>query len=166
MARYQVRSVLRSSRSLFSTLEKSIGKPLIGKYQVVPEELFRIGPRAIKLREWEEGKYIYDYKLGKDGMILPATGDSFIGPNGMSLRPFGINFLDVLSKYKSTSMVTILPKGLSIPNELILLHEFGDHFSLQTAVPAKAREMNSCMSKFIATLESVPKAEFLSKRKD
>jgi len=67
---------------------------IIGRFQVTPTTLFRIGTsKKINLREYEaqklKGKYVYDYTLKENGLILPAEGDEFIGPNGMSLRPVG-----------------------------------------------------------------------------
>ena len=71
-------------------------RKIIGRFQVTPLVLFRIGTtKQVYLREYQDqkskGKYSYDFTLRENGLILPATGDEYIGPNGMSLRPNGNN---------------------------------------------------------------------------
>ena len=71
-----------------------LGSKIIGKYRTSPSNLFRIGTsKKVLLREYfdqkSKGKFSYDYTLKENGLILPAEGEEFIGPNGMSLRPVG-----------------------------------------------------------------------------
>ena len=93
----------------------------------------------VRLREWakqkELGRASYDLKVHADGLVHPMTGDKFVRPNGMSLRPAGSLVLaEVLANFRG-DCVTIIPAETRLPPELVLLHEHSDHYSLQTAEP-------------------------------
>ena len=67
---------------------------IIGRYRRTPSDLFRIGSsKTVALREYYDqkakGLFSYDYTSRENGLILPAEGEDFMGPNGMSLRPVG-----------------------------------------------------------------------------
>lgn len=51
----------------------------------------------------------------------------------MSWRPPGIHMADILGNWKGPAILYVMPVGLVIPKELILIHEVNDHYSLQTA---------------------------------
>ena len=59
------------------------------RHQIVPLTLFRIGNKKPKLRDYEiqiaKGSRSYDLKLDENGLVLPAVGDKFIGPNGIKI---------------------------------------------------------------------------------
>ena len=67
---------------------------------------------------------------------------------------------DVVANYKGKFTVVRIPKDTPIPNELVLLYEHGDHYSLQTAVPCKASELNARLSAFLEPCEKLTVAEF------
>jgi hypothetical protein len=50
----------------------------------------------------------------------------------MSVRPRGPNMWEILDNCRGICNVWIIPKGTPLPNELVLMHERGDHFSVQT----------------------------------
>ena len=59
-------------------------RPLLGRYNHVPVELARVQSGTnVRLRDYEQQKalkrFSYDLKLSPDGLVLPATGDNFIG---------------------------------------------------------------------------------------
>jgi hypothetical protein len=80
-------------------------RPLTKYYKTVPLQLFRIGgtSKKVQLRNFEvqkaKGSASYDYVPNPEGKIHPA-GDYFTAPNGMSLRPEGINMTDILAQYR------------------------------------------------------------------
>jgi len=55
-------------------------------------------------------------------------------PNGLSIRPLGLPLADILSTFNA-KFVYELPKGLEIPKNFVVILEYGDHHSFQTAEP-------------------------------
>jgi hypothetical protein len=58
-------------------------------------------------------------------------GDKFIRPNGLSCRPLGLNFIEILENYEDKIIIE-LPKGLVLPDDFVMILERSDHHSLQT----------------------------------
>lgn len=146
-------------------------KKIIGRYtNSVPLTLFRIcgKSRNIVLREYAvqraKGSRSYDLTLGEDGLVHPAPLDGmFIGPNGASLRPAGINMWDILSSREGITNVLEIPEGVKIPEELVLLHEHGDHYSLQCTKPMKRNALEGIMNEFIADFPFYSSEEYFNK---
>ena len=86
-----------------------------------------------------------------------------IGPNGLSLRPMGINLWDIVSNYNGKITVVRIPKNTPIPEELVLLHEHSDHYSMQTAIPCSPSELNKRLAEFLAPFEKLTVPEFTKK---
>ena len=102
-----------------------------------PVTLFRCQPRAeVELREFQRQQMrnipIYDFHL-KDGFVHPMPGEYFIQPNGISIRPLGKNLKIFFNRFRG-GFIYMIKKGTPIPEQLVLLHEFRDHHSLQTSV--------------------------------
>lgn len=143
---------------------------IIARYDEIPLTLFRIcgKSRNIVLREYEvqiaKGSTSFDVTLADDGLIHPAPLDNvFIGPNGASLRPAGINMWDILSMRSGPTNILEVPAGLKLPKELVLLHEHGDHYSLQCTSPMKRKEVEAIMNQFIKDFPFYPKIEYFKK---
>lgn len=121
---------------------------------------------SVRLREYTKqmkmGRASFDFKLHEDGKIHPATGDSFIGPNGMSLRPPGLVFQEVLGGFKADVKIFKIPKGTSLPKTLVLLHEHSDHYSLQTTEVVTETELNKRLSEFLRGMPMLTKKEYLT----
>lgn len=122
----------------FATAPRA-ARPLLGRYNKTPMVLYRVqnGEKVI-LREHSEQMKLkrtsFDLKLGADGLVHPATGPNFIGPNGASLRPAGFVFGEIVANFRGPRMCIIeIPSGIVLPKELVLLHEHSDHYSLQTS---------------------------------
>ena len=76
----------------------------------------------------------------------------------------GINLWDILSSYAAPNIyVFVVPQGVHIPHDLILLHERGDHFSLQTSIPCSPQNLNSRLSDFMSDKIVLTKEEFFSR---
>ena len=124
------------------------------RYTKLPIELFRV-QRGVKvaLREYErqiaKKSRSFDFKLQPDGLIHPETGDQFRTPNGMSLRPGGPVFGEILSMFAKTYKVIRLPPGLELPDKLVLIHEHSDHYSVQTTEPCSEQELNNRMTEWL-----------------
>jgi len=125
---------------------------LLGRFTVLPRELFRVqAGMMVSLRDREKqtslGRFSYDLEL-RGGKVLPAVGTNFNGPNGMSLRPPTKFFFEIAAGFEDPVIFKIA-KGTSLPDTLTLLHEHSDHYSLQTAVPCSLSELNARMSSFL-----------------
>ncbi|KAI0709003.1 hypothetical protein C8Q76DRAFT_741854 [Earliella scabrosa] len=131
-------------------------RPLLGRYNHVPVELARVQSGTnVRLRDYEQQKalkrFSYDLKLSPDGLVLPATGDNFIGPNGCSLRPpLSPTFQEVVRNFRGANIITyILKEGTPLPDTLTILHEHSDHYSLQCTTPMTLDALNAELTKFI-----------------
>lgn len=113
--------------------------------------------------ELDKGNSSYDYVQSPDGLIYPSKEDFYKAPNGLSLFPYCVFIIDILENRPKNTVVTILPKGLKIPDSLVLIHEFGDHFSLQTTSPITPAALNTTMSNFLSPLEVISKAEYFKR---
>ena len=110
---------------------------IIARYHTLQEHIYRVqnSPR-VAARVWSQGARVWDVTLAADGLVHPAPFDNrFIGPNGLSMRPMGMRLIDhvnLLTKPGRFPYIMCIEKGTKLPPELTLLHERGDHFSLQT----------------------------------
>ena len=74
-----------------------------------------------------------------------------------------LKFRDILTNYKAGTIVVMIPEGTVIPQDLILIHEHGDHYSLQTSVPILPSELNSKLTRFLKPFESFPKEDYFER---
>ncbi|CAD6586564.1 MAG: hypothetical protein CYPHOPRED_003607 [Cyphobasidiales sp. Tagirdzhanova-0007] len=146
---------------------KLLGRPLLGRYTVLPVELFRINSsEQIRLRDYAEqskrGRTSYDLRLGSDGLVHPSDGENYICPNGASVRPEGSFLQELITGFMGRNTVIYrLPQGLELPPDLICLHEFSDHHSLQCSKPMTLKDLNAKLTKLcIEHGEKLSKTEF------
>ena len=143
---------------------------MVTRFVQLPRTLYRIQPKLqVSLRSFEaqqaKKRTSYDLKL-HDGLVLPAQGDTFIGPNGMSLRPMGPKMVEILKGFKGNPRVYALLEGMTLPEGLIVLHEHSDHYSMQTTKPITLDELNEKMTQLLSTVTSVTRDEFLAQLED
>ncbi|KAF7363474.1 hypothetical protein MSAN_01003200 [Mycena sanguinolenta] len=145
-------------------------KPLLGRYDYLPEELFRINTsKNVVLRAYEEqmklGRTSYDLHLHEDGLVHPKPGPMFEGPNGMSLRPDGPFLQELIRGFKGRNTIIYrLPQGIKLPPDLVLLHEHTDHHSMQCTVPMTLATLNEKLSAFCWEHgEELTKMEFVER---
>jgi len=76
----------------------------------------------------------------------------------------GINLIDVLTNYAGNKVcVSVLPQGVQLPPDLIILHEEADHYSLQTTLPCTPKDLNTRLTNFMADKEFIPREEFFAR---
>lgn len=73
----------RMARASMVTMPTFKPRPLLGRYSVLPVELFRVGPTdKVVLRDYHtqqnRGLTSFDCVLGGDGLVHPSEGDRFI----------------------------------------------------------------------------------------
>ena len=133
-------------------------------FNVFPKTLYRLqNSKKINLRAWTpeiaEALKSYDFITHPDGLIHPISGDFFSKPNGMSLRPIGVSLMNIAKSY-DFKWVYVLKEGISIPNNLVLVHEYNDHYSLQTTEPCSITDFNDRLNEFIKDQPALSSDEF------
>lgn len=143
---------------------------LLGKYKTFPINLYRLQQKKeVILREIDSqikiGSKSFDFRLKEDGLIHPNETEFFFSPNGMSLRPLGPSLQNIAMTYKFKYAYEI-PINTPIPENLILLHEYKDHYSLQTAIKCTHEELNDRLTNFLKKQTLMSKENFLKKLLD
>lgn len=155
-----------------SSKMKSFAGNQMKSYLQLPKTLFRIQhSKTVKLRSHEEqvrlGRTSFDLKL-ENGLVLPRQPNStFLGPNGMSLRPAGPKMFDILNTFQGKNVLVFrLHEGLVLPEGLIVHHEHTDHYSLQTTVPIGLDDFHKKLNDFFSTLDCQTKEQFFDEIND
>ena len=136
------------------------------RFNIVPTNLYRLqNAKETKLRVWTpeiaEAVKSYDFITHSDGLIHPISGDFFTKPNGMSLRPIGVSLANISKSYGANAKwIYVLKQAISIPKKLILLHEYKDHYSLQTSELCTIAELNDRLNEFIKDQPTMSFEEF------
>ncbi|KAL1974700.1 hypothetical protein VTN31DRAFT_4904 [Thermomyces dupontii] len=108
----------------------------IQSFEKVPKELFRLitGP-SIRIRAKPgplrpQGSFDL---LTYDGKVQPKAlnPETYQSPNGASMRPNSKGQQRIVKDFKGDVSVYAIPEGVELPEDLILVHEFGDHYALQ-----------------------------------
>ena len=147
-------------------------KQLVKRFQKIPITLYRIQPRLpVSLRDYDtqmaKGRTSYDLKLNKDdGLVHPAHGDEWIGPNGMSLRPGNDTMLNIIKNWKGDTQVYRLQEGTRLPDELVILHERDDHYSFQTTEPVTLEDLNVRLTDYLEQCPKQTKEQFIEQMED
>ncbi|KND92483.1 hypothetical protein TOPH_02733 [Tolypocladium ophioglossoides CBS 100239] len=125
---------------------------LIATFRSFPKELFRVnnGPQ-IRIRPWSPKRHVYDI-LVKNGRVQPKALDpsTYRAPNGASMRPNSTYQQHLVSELFQGSDVLVyaVPKGTRLPDNLILVHERTDHYSLQPAQDMTLDALNDKATSF------------------
>ena len=102
----------------------------------------------------------------QDGLVLPAEGDKYIGPNGASLRPSGENMVNILKNWNGEPTIFRLNEGMQLPDGLVVIHERSDHYSMQTTVPIELEELNAKITEILEEAPRQTKQQFLEQYYD
>ncbi|POR34327.1 Uncharacterized protein TPAR_05471, partial [Tolypocladium paradoxum] len=151
---------------------------LIATFRSFPKELFRVnnGPH-VSIRPWSPKRRIYDI-LVKNGRVQPKSLDpsTYRAPNGASMRPNSPYQQHLASElfHGSDVLVYAVPKGMwpshsdavngageamseeidrslqgtRLPDDLLLVHERTDHYSLQPARDMTLDDLNDKATSF------------------
>ncbi|KAK5995918.1 hypothetical protein PT974_04337 [Cladobotryum mycophilum] len=125
---------------------------LVAVFRHIPKQLFRVnnGPR-IGLRPWAPGLRSYDVVL-EDGRVQPRalSPSTYKSPNGVSMRSNSPHQRLLISRlYKAQNLVIYaIPAGTRLPDDLLLVHERADHYSLQPARDMGLKELNNQVTNF------------------
>lgn len=142
----------------------------VQRYFQLPRTLYRVCAKLpITLRDYDSQLKLkrtsYDLKL-VNGLYLPAEGDEFVGPNGLSLRPSTTKMHEVLREFRGQPRIFCLHEGFVLPEGFVVLHEHSDHYSLQTTKPIALPEYVEAVNKFIQSFPSQTREEFFEELND
>ena len=84
-----------------------------------------------------------------DGFVHALKGGVFDGPNGASFRPNTLEEFYLVSNRPQKSFLCEVTAGTAVPPGCILVHEFGDHFSLQPASTMTVESFNLVITEFL-----------------
>lgn len=132
-------------------------RKFIQSFTKVPKDLFRLnnGP-AIRLRAQPgpvRPKRSFDL-LTMAGKVQPKAldPDTYEWPNGASMRPNSSMQQELVENFRGSNIcVYSIPAETELPNDLILVHEFGDHYSLQARQEMTVEELNTKITEFLAS---------------
>ncbi|KAI2026587.1 hypothetical protein LOZ12_006611 [Ophidiomyces ophidiicola] len=133
----------------------------IQAFATVPRELFRLnnGP-AVRLRARPgptRPQGVFDL-LTHNGMDDGAAQGIVAGdipaiataPNGASLRPNTPRQRELVEDaWGDAACVYAIPAGTRLPGDLILVHEFRTHYSLQAKRKMTVEELNDTITRFL-----------------
>ncbi|KAM5467027.1 hypothetical protein MauCBS54593_005647 [Microsporum audouinii] len=141
----------------------------IKAYSVMPKELFRINNGlVVRLRAHPGPRRPYGLfdLLTHGGMVKPKALDpaTYEPPNGASMRPNTPKMQRVVGTLRgSSTYIYTVPAGIRIPEDLILVHEFKDHYSLQAREEMTVDDLNSKITRFLeGSGRCLTKEEWLS----
>ncbi|KAK2760228.1 hypothetical protein FQN54_002295 [Arachnomyces sp. PD_36] len=127
----------------------------IQAFNSTPKEIFRINSgRLIRLRAHPgpvKPQGVFDL-LTRDGKVHPSilNAQDYDFPNGASMRPNSRRQQHLVRKLDSSSgCVYAVPRGVPIPRDLVLVHEFRDHYSMQAAKEMTVDELNHKITTFL-----------------
>lgn len=143
----------------------------VTRFTTLPQTLYRVQAKLpTKLRDYDTQMALkrtsYDLKLRDGHMVMPSEGETFTGPNGMSLRPDGDNMRRILAGFKGSPTVFTLPVGLQLPPTLVVLHEHTDHWSMQARVPMPFADFNHELTKLLEAAPKQTREEFIAAADD
>ncbi|KAH7327742.1 hypothetical protein B0I35DRAFT_415630 [Stachybotrys elegans] len=126
---------------------------LIAVFRQTPKELFRVNNGwQVSLRAWSPSRRVYDI-VPENGLVKPKALDlaSYKAPNGASMRPNSLYQQSLVSwRHRGNDvMVYAVPKGTDLPEDLLLVHERSDHYSLQPAIPMTLEALNTTITRFL-----------------
>ncbi|PMD61573.1 uncharacterized protein K444DRAFT_587759 [Hyaloscypha bicolor E] len=130
----------------------------IASFKVTPLEIFRVnkGP-SIFLREWAafppQRFTIFDLHT-YEGKVLPKALNkaTYQLPNGASMRPNGRYQQALVRRLAGRDWIVYsIPKDTPLPEELILVHEHTDHYSMQPAIEMSLEDLNQQVTQFLQT---------------
>ncbi|GBF66430.1 hypothetical protein TMEN_9150 [Trichophyton mentagrophytes] len=127
----------------------------IKSYSVIPKELFRINNgRVVRLRAYPGPRRppgLFDL-LTYNGMVQPKALNpaTYQPPNGASMRPNTPKMQQTAAGLRGSSVcIYTVDAGIRIPDDLILVHEFKDHYSLQARNAMTIEDLNAKITRFL-----------------
>ncbi|RDL37083.1 uncharacterized protein BP5553_04516 [Venustampulla echinocandica] len=130
---------------------------MINTFRTIPKALFRLSyGREINLRPWSlQRQTSFDVRPDSQGLVRPKALTQR-PPNGASMRPNTTIQQNLLKRMKGQNVVVYsVAEGVVLPNDLIIVHERGDHYSLQATVPMSVEQLSAKITTFLQRSSTV-----------
>ncbi|KAJ6260500.1 hypothetical protein Dda_4726 [Drechslerella dactyloides] len=143
--------LLRTGVPCYST---RANRPLLGRFRSLPIELFRVNNGLdVRLRDraaqLKFGRRSFDLIVRDDGLVHPMLGDTFEGPNGASMRPNSPYLSEIVANFaEEDAVIYRVAQGTPLPDELVVLHEHTEHYSVQCSRPMPLPDLNRRVTEF------------------
>ncbi|KAH6640660.1 hypothetical protein F5144DRAFT_561222 [Chaetomium tenue] len=129
-------------------------------FRKFPKELFRVNNgRAIRVRAQTPHRHVYDIITSGNGWVEPKALNlsTYMAPNGASMRPNSRYQQYLVSwRFRGDDVVVYsIPKDTNLPDDLLLVHERSDHYSLQPAVRMSLDRLNARITQFLSSAGKV-----------
>ncbi|KAL2173072.1 uncharacterized protein P884DRAFT_273585 [Thermothelomyces heterothallicus CBS 202.75] len=113
-----------------------------------PTKLFRLSATSkTKLRDYTLKKSASYDILTAQGIAQPIASVTYERPNGASMKPLSAGWFQLVQKFKGSKVVVFeIPE---VPEDLILIHEHSDHYSLQPRVSMPLDDLNKKIDAFL-----------------
>ncbi|EFR03620.1 hypothetical protein MGYG_06614 [Nannizzia gypsea CBS 118893] len=127
----------------------------IHSFSLFPKALFRLNyGRVVRLRAhpWPLRPPCAFDLFTHAGKVQPSALEpgAYIFPNGASLRPNTKRQQEVVRRARGSAFhVYAIPAGTQLPDDLILVHEFRDHYSLQARKEMTVEELDLSITQFL-----------------
>ncbi|KAI0530188.1 hypothetical protein GGR58DRAFT_524912 [Xylaria digitata] len=126
---------------------------LISVFRSFPKQLFRVNNgRYVKVRAQQQNRNVYDI-VAQDGRVEPKALNphTYIAPNGASMRPNSPYQQSLVSsRFRGPKVIVYaIARGTQLPDDLVLVHERSDHYSLQPGAPMSVDDLYSKITDFM-----------------
>lgn len=101
-----------------------------------------------------------------DGLVHPTLGNTYVGPNGLSLKMRGEELEKEVASRSGDFRVVCVLVGQQLPEDLIIVHELPRSFSLQVRKPMTLEKFNVRLTEFLLSLPFETKKVFLEHMQD
>ncbi|KAG6025844.1 hypothetical protein E4U19_002965 [Claviceps sp. Clav32 group G5] len=95
----------------------------------------------------------YDIVAKQNGLVEAKALDpqTYVAPNGASMRPNSVYQQSLVSwRFRGSDVIVYsVPQGTSLPDDLVLVHERTDHYSLQPAEQMTIDNLNTKITEFL-----------------
>ncbi|KAG6062686.1 hypothetical protein E4U30_003513 [Claviceps sp. LM220 group G6] len=127
---------------------------LIAVFRKFPKEIHRVNNGlSVKLRAWSPHRRSYDIVTKQHGLVeaKALNPPTYVAPNGASMGPNSVYQQSLVSwRFRGSDVIVYsVPKGTSLPDDLVLVHERTDHYSLQPAEQMTIDNLNTKITEFM-----------------
>ncbi len=79
---------------------------------------------------------------------------------GASLRPANKKMVEILKNWERKPTIFRLYEGMQLPEDLVLIHERDDYYSLQTAIATDLEDFNAKITKIMQEAAQQTREQF------
>ena len=135
----------------------NLNRPIV-RHTTTPVDMFRLligtSRRRFQLQDFHSGltnatgRPNYDIVLQEE-LVVPTQGDFYTNKSGASFRSLSQSLYKSVDSFNPEHFnILKIPAGTPLPPELVLVHEHGIHYSLQTTEAVPLKDFNHRLTEF------------------